>query len=194
MKKFLPFAIVVLGFTGFLSMQIAWDIFHTNAQQIDQDKGQYQLLENLFQELKLPTTKGQSVELKSLKTPLVVINFWASWCLPCLKEFPSLIGFEKKFADQVTIIGINGDEENPEKEIEKVSTKFGLDFIQVPDPGSEISDRFKVNAYPYTVIYHAGKVLHVSQKMQDFLSDEFLKKIEGALKERRPTSFYPTSK
>lgn len=181
MKKFLPLLIVVLGFSGFLSAQLIWDKFKLNAQQIDQDKGKHQLFNTLYQELKLKTYDNKTIEPKSLKTPLVLVNFWASWCLPCLKEFPSLVAFQKKYGDKLTVIGINGDEENPNKHIEEISKKYYLVFPQVPDPKSEISDKFLIVSYPFSIIYHKGKTIHVSHKIQDFMAPEFLATVDASL-------------
>lgn len=181
MKRFLPILLVIIGFSGFLAAQILWHSLPTNAGQIDQEKGREQLFNSLFQELKLTSTKGSVLELKNLKTPLVVLNFWASWCVPCLKEFPSLIALQKKYGDKVTVVGVNGDEEEPLPLVEKTSQKYGLDFPQVLDPKSEISDRFLITSYPYTVIYHRGKVVHVALKAQDFMDEHLLSKINSAL-------------
>jgi thiol-disulfide isomerase/thioredoxin len=181
MKKFLPILLVVLSFSGFICVQILWNSRPSSASQMGQDKSKEQLYENLFKELKLTTTTNQTIELKSLKTPLVVVNFWASWCLPCLKEFPSLLEFQKKYGSRMTVIGINGDEETPLELVEKTSKKYGLAFPQVLDPKSEISDRFLITSYPYTVIYHHGKVVHISHKIQDFTDKDLIARVDGAL-------------
>lgn len=182
MKKFLPLVIGVLGFTGFLATQILWDISKLNAQQITAERSKDSLFERLFHELRLETDQGQ-VELKTIKSPVVVLNFWASWCLPCLKEFPSLMEFRKKYGDKVGVVGINGDDENPKEKMQKTSRKYGLDFPQVLDPQSKISDRFQVQTLPYSVVYHRGKVLHLAEKAHDFMDAEFIAKVDAALKE-----------
>jgi len=181
MKKFFPLLIVVLGFSGFLTAQLVWDKFRLNAQQIDQDKGKYQLFDTLYQGLTFTTHDSKKIEPKHLNTPLVMMNFWASWCLPCLKEFPSLVAFQKKYGDKLTVLGINGDEDEPNKHIDKISKEFKLTFPQIPDPKSEISDKFLITSYPYSILYYKGKVIHVSQKIQDFMDPALIIKVESAL-------------
>ncbi len=181
MKKFLPPTILLLGFFGFLATQVAWDTFHLRAQQVNAEKSKDQLFETLFQETKLTTIDQKVLELKSLKSPIVVVNFWASWCVPCLKEFPSLIAFKKKFGDSATVIGVNGDEEDGLKEVEKTRNKYELNFHHVLDPQSLVSDKFLVKAYPFSVVYVKGKVAHISHKIHDFMEKDFVAKIESAL-------------
>lgn len=182
MKKILPTIFLVMGFCGFVAMQILWNSPALNAQQMNSEKSKDQLYHSLFQESKFETYDKKTVELKTLKTPIVVVNFWASWCLPCLKEFPSLVAFQKKFEKQLSVIAINGDEENPKAAIEKTKKKYNLDFFHVEDPTSTISDKFLVAAYPFSLVYVHGKLVHTSIKIHDFMEKDFLEKIEVALK------------
>ncbi|MBY0516091.1 MAG: redoxin domain-containing protein [Bacteriovoracaceae bacterium] len=182
MKKFLPPIILVMGFCGFLAAQILWDVSHLNAQQIHQEQTHDQMFESLFNELKVTTIDSKIIEPKTLSTPIVVVNFWASWCLPCLKEFPSLVEFQKKFGSNVSVIGINGDEEDSEKMIEKTKSKYNLDFYHVADPQSTISDKFLVSSYPFSLVYVKGKIQYVAKKNLNFMDKDFLNKIESALK------------
>ncbi|WP_295905266.1 TlpA family protein disulfide reductase [uncultured Bdellovibrio sp.] len=52
---------------------------------------------------------GQSFELKSMDGKVVILNFWASWCGPCIEEVPSLIKLVKEFKGDVQLIAISGD-------------------------------------------------------------------------------------
>lgn len=183
MKKFLPTIIMALGFFGFLATQILWNSPILNAQQVKIEKSKDQLFESLFQDSKFVTIEKENIELKALKSPIVVVNFWASWCLPCLKEFPSLAAFQKKFGAKVNIIGINGDEEEPLIAIEKTKKKYGLDFYHIIDPQSEISDKFLVAAYPFSLVYVKGKLIHTSNKGHNFMAEDFVAKVEDSLRD-----------
>ena len=186
MKKLLPPLILVMSFFGFLAVQSIWDMSRSNAQNVKSENSKDQMFESLYQELKLTTVDKSLVEAKTLSTPVVVINFWASWCLPCLKEFPSLVELKKKYHPSLAVIGINGDEEEPEKAVEKMKNKYKLDFFHVVDPDSTISDKFLVTSYPFSLIYVKGKLIHTSMKGVDFMSEEILKKIDSALKDSKP--------
>jgi cytochrome c biogenesis protein CcmG/thiol:disulfide interchange protein DsbE len=59
----------------------------------------------------LQTTSGQTVTLSSLRGKPVIVNFWASWCVPCREEFPLLVSAYQKYAGQgLQIVGVVHDD------------------------------------------------------------------------------------
>lgn len=52
---------------------------------------------------------GKPVSLHDFKGKIVLINFWATWCAPCVKEFPSLQRLVKKFKGQVVVVAVSYD-------------------------------------------------------------------------------------
>lgn len=182
MKKYIPYLVFIMAFTGFLSTQILWDSFNSNAENVAADKQKHSLYETAFQGLKLTTTKNTTIELKNEPTPVIILNFWASWCLPCLKEFPSLVAFQKKYDGQVKVIGINGDEEDPLKNIDKIEKKYQLNFESAQDDNSVIGNKFMINTYPVSIVFLKGKVIYVNKRIHDFMDPEFISLIDQALK------------
>ncbi len=182
-NKLIPILLFIMAFTGFLSTQILWDSFNLNAEQVDQDKQKHSVYETNFQALKLTTTKQTTIQLSKLPEPIVILNFWASWCLPCVKEFPSLVKFQEKYKGKVRVIGINGDEGETALElIRKTEAKHHLNFESVSDAGSSISNQFMINTYPVSIIFNRGKVIYVNKKIHDFMNPEFLTLIDGSLR------------
>jgi thiol-disulfide isomerase/thioredoxin len=182
MKKYIPVLLFIMAFSGFLSTQILWDSYHLNAQQVDQDKQKHSVYETAFQGLKLTTTKSTSIELKNEKEPIVVLNFWASWCVPCLKEFPSLVKFQAKYKGKVKVIGINGDEDEAAQLVAKTEAKYKLNFESATDSDSAIGNKFMVATYPVSIVFHHGKVIFVSKKIHNFMDESFVSMIDSALK------------
>lgn len=158
------------------------DTFHLNAKQVDENKQKYSVYETAFQAIKLTTTKKTNIDLKTEKTPLILLNFWASWCLPCLQEFPSLIELQKKYPKDLKVIGINGDEENPAENIKKIEAKYKLNFESIMDPASKVSNQFMINSYPVSILFHKGSVIYVSKKQHNFMDSEFIEILETTLK------------
>ena len=135
--------------------------------------------------LKLDVTTTNNIKIKKddLKKGLVIINFWASWCLPCLEEFPSLVNLHNKFKDKdLLIIGINSDEDEIDKNIKKTVKKYSIEFPIVKDVETKITDEFMISAIPVSIIYFNGKVIEVSNGKKDFFSAEFVDKVEKLIK------------
>lgn len=59
--------------------------------------------------LSLKTLNGESFDLDQLKGKVVILNFWASWCGPCVEEVPSLIKLVKEFKGDIVLVAISGD-------------------------------------------------------------------------------------
>ncbi|UYL08929.1 TlpA family protein disulfide reductase [Bdellovibrio sp. SKB1291214] len=52
---------------------------------------------------------GQSFDLNQMKGKVVILNFWASWCGPCVEEVPSLIKLIKEYKGDIQLIAVSGD-------------------------------------------------------------------------------------
>lgn len=180
MKKFLPFIIFIVVFGVVLAGQIGFKMFSKNEEIIKQST-EYLEYENLFLHGNYKTLAGTSVEMTKLNAPVVILNFWASWCIPCLEEMPSMIALKNKFKpDQVQIVAINTDEDDQKMNIEKTMKKINMkdEFIIVPDSNSKLVTDFKVSAIPVTIIFHRGKVVHFSNGPMDFNAEEMVDKMK----------------
>ncbi len=75
----------------------------------------------------LPGLNGQAVQLADFRGRWVIVNFWASWCVPCLLEMPELQTFHEQHADRATVIGINF-EDLPASELRLFTERLGVTF------------------------------------------------------------------
>ncbi|MCP4913737.1 MAG: TlpA family protein disulfide reductase [Oligoflexia bacterium] len=183
MKKYLPvtFLIAVLGFYLVYNNQY---VTVSNAGPTTKEKKTYAHYEAVLKNLKGKTINGKEISFAKMKTPKVVIlNFWASWCTPCLEEFPSLVKFYKEFKDNkdVLVVGINTDDADKMKEVKKTIKKYGLNFDSILDIPGDILDLFKINMIPVTIVYKNGKVHEVSNGAKDFEAEEFKTFIKKAI-------------
>ena len=181
-NKLIPVVLFIMAFSGFLSTQILWDNFNLNAELVDEDKQKHSVYETNFQALNLTTTKKTTIELKNDPAPIIVLNFWASWCIPCLKEFPSLVQFQEKYKGKVKVIGINGDTDNAPELIRKTEIRYKLNFESVEDSGEKLADMFMIRTYPVSIVFHKGKVIYVNKKLHNFMDSDFLSLIDKSLK------------
>lgn len=107
----------------------------------------------------LTTFEGETIRLADLKGKPVVLNFWASWCLPCREEAPVLQAtWEKYRAQGLMVIGV--DYVDTETAAKKYIEEFGITYPNGPDVGTAISAKFKITGVPETYfITREGKIL-----------------------------------
>ena len=70
---------------------------------------------------------GKPISLDGAKGKIVLLNFWATWCGPCRAEIPDLIELQKKYKDQLRIIALATDEDEP-AEVKKFAQKAGINY------------------------------------------------------------------
>ncbi len=62
----------------------------------------------------LPDIDGETVSLNKFRGKAIILNFWASWCDPCVAEFPSFVKLVRHFKGQVVLVGVSADYELPD--------------------------------------------------------------------------------
>jgi peroxiredoxin len=99
----------------------------------------------------LKDESGATVKLSDYKGKVVFLNFWATWCLPCVKEMPEMqamnIAFkDRKFQMLAVSVDLNWEKVN------SFYKQYGLDLPTYLDPGHQVSNTFKVYKFPETFI------------------------------------------
>ncbi len=170
-------------FTGFLAGQVFFDVFESSAGQSSAQKKVYSHYESLLKESAFVTRSGRTIAGNAIEAPIVILNFWATWCKPCLEEFPSLTSLDQKFDDnQVQIIGINTDDIDAKKEIAKTIDNYKMKFPNVLDSDGVWLEKFMITAIPVSIIYYKGQVVEVSNGAKDFTAEEFIEDVKSKLK------------
>ena len=101
--------------------------------------------------LKLKTISDEEIDLAALKGRIVIVNFWATWCGPCIAEMPSLQALTAKLGPKnVVLIGVNFHE-SPQK-IRDFQAKYNVKFPLLRDAWQEASAAWKVGVLPTTFI------------------------------------------
>ena len=130
----------------------------------------------------LPTFDGKTVSLVEMRGRVVVINFWASWCVPaCYDEAPSLERAWQGYRDRgVVLIGVNiQDKEEPAR---RFLDRFGHTFPNGPDSLGRVSIDYGVYGVPET--FFVDRKGHIRFKKVGAVTDEILKQqIEKLLAE-----------
>ena len=90
--------------------------------------------------------------ISSSEKKILLLNFWATWCAPCIKEIPELLELKKKFNNDVEIYFLSVDS-NVKKTVPKFLKKNKLEDLKVlNDEKLKISSKFGVKVMPTTVI------------------------------------------
>jgi thiol-disulfide isomerase/thioredoxin len=94
---------------------------------------------------------GRPASLAALRGRVVVLNFWASWCPPCVEEMPSLERLHRKLGpDGLVVLGVSVDE-NPTV-YENFLRTSGVTFPNLRDPEKRLAARYGTFMYPETYI------------------------------------------
>ncbi len=60
-------------------------------------------------QLAVTYANGEKFDLSTIQSPIIILNFWASWCGPCVEEIPSFINLIKEYGGQVTLLAVSLD-------------------------------------------------------------------------------------
>ena len=184
MRKFLPVIVSFMAFTGFLAVQVAFNIVNTSVEKSDKDKVKKDHYENIFKEQVFVDTKNERITLAEVASPVIIINFWASWCAPCLVELPSLVDISQKYgSEKILILGVNTDETRQLEKIKKITARYEINFPIVPDSKGEILDDFVVLKIPTTLIFYKGKLVKHMEGAENFISENMVKFLDELLEE-----------
>lgn len=118
---------------------------------------------NLFQQISVPDFDRNDVSLLNEinKNKITVIDFWASWCGPCMHEMPNLIALYSNYHDQgFGIIGISLDSDyNKWKTTVETMKMPWLQLSELRGWDSYVAKQFSVSAIPYTIITNKDGVI-----------------------------------
>lgn len=102
-------------------------------------------------DFEVPAVDGQPIRLSSLKGNVVLVNFWATWCSPCVQEMPLLNELYGKYRGKgLEILAISVDDENARYKVPAFVKDQGLTFPVAYDAGAK--DLYKVSSYPTSML------------------------------------------
>jgi thiol-disulfide isomerase/thioredoxin len=132
--------------------------------------------------ISLADTSGHSVELSELQGKLVIVNLWATWCGPCLREMPSFERLQSRLGERVAVLAVSEDR-GGNKSVEPFIAKLGLKSVKIYiDPKSEVGHAFGVRGLPTSfLIDREGKVLGRVEGAAEWDSPKILGVLEPLL-------------
>ena len=127
-------------------------------------------------EIEIESIDGQKIDIQNYVGKPLIVNFWSSWCGPCLKELPHFKQINKRYGGDVTFLLIS--EENPEKII-PFKNSFDFEFVL----SSKSFNSYGVNTWPTTYFYDSDGLL--KDKVNGSLT---LKDLEKKISKIMPSS------
>jgi thiol-disulfide isomerase/thioredoxin len=126
--------------------------------------------------------KGKSISLAELKGKVIFINFWATWCPPCIAEMPSIQDLYTKYKDNEQVVFIMVDVDGKYKQASDFMKKKGY-TLPVYLPESEVPKEYFAGSMPTTVILDkSGKLAFHHLGAADYSDPEITGFIDKLLK------------
>lgn len=123
---------------------------------------------------------------ETVKSDILVLDFWATWCKPCIKSIPKLVELSKKYhPDTLSFIGINVDSPRNINKIKPTVNALKISYPVLHDINQSIMSDLQVSALPTLVVLnHKGKILYFHEGY--FAGDEIQieKKLSQLIKKK----------
>ena len=171
MKNHIKALVTTIGV--FIVLVGIYNVFISKKQEPEKNKVVNEKL--VLPELELTSLDGKKIDLKSFAGKVIIFNFWASWCAPCIEEVPSLVSLVKEDPN-IVIIAVSGDQNKDD------ITAFLKSFpgfnkppiFVVQENAKALIDQFKVDKMPESFIFSP--------------KGEMVKKISGTINWHTPDS------
>ena len=119
------------------------------------------------------TDSQRTVSLNQFRGKPVVLNFWASWCPPCVEEMPSLVQLQKTLGNKVTIVAVSEDADD--SAYKQFVRDHSVDLLTVRDPKQTANALYGTFKFPETyVIDRDGKIVRKFIGATDWTAPELV--------------------
>ena len=153
------------------------------------------LVGSIAQDFELPDLDGNIIALSDYEDRLIFLNFWATWCPPCVKEMPDMMQLQERFEGRpfqilAVSVDVNWDD------ITEFYEVYDLDFVTMLDPGRHVANRYKALRYPETFLIDANGTIRekvFGEPRGGWTSPESIAMIERLIQEHEGGGVKPPS-
>ena len=167
MKHFVKGLIAVAIFAVVLG--IGWMRYHAfltaGMEPTAGTKKLNELEANGVPDFELTDLKGNPVKLSQFADRTVILSFWASWCEPCVEEFPSMVKLVEFFKGKIVLLAVSADKSQGDIEsfLKPFGSKLPKDVVIVWDKDKKVAEQYGPEALPESFIL--GKGLKILRKV-----------------------------
>lgn len=133
--------------------------------------------------LKVSSPDGGAVSLSSLiEGKVALINFWATWCGPCMQELPALDGLHRKLADKgdILVLAVNVDQGMGLSFLAEFWRRYRFELPLLVDTAGLASQTFRLAVLPMTyIVDRQGVVRYALEGSRNWQSDQWVRGLEG---------------
>ena len=127
----------------------------------------------------LPSIDGGEIALSTYRGRVVLLNFWATWCPPCIREMPSMQRLQEKLGDtELAVVAVNMGED--EMAVKAFLKQHPVNFDILLDADGEVMNSWKVSVFPTSyLLTPEGKITHVLHGGTEWDSPEIAAIVAG---------------
>jgi cytochrome c biogenesis protein CcmG, thiol:disulfide interchange protein DsbE len=159
---------------GLLTIALCWVVAGTLSERVI-------TVGDRAPDFSIVTDSGRTVTRENFGGRVLVLNFWATWCPPCIEEMPSLDQFQKRLAaNGVVVVGVSVDRN--EKAYKAFLDRAKVSFQTARDPEARISADYGTFKYPETYIINSkGEVIEKFIGPENWLDEQLVERIRRLL-------------
>jgi len=100
----------------------------------------------------------RNITLDQFRGKVIVLNFWASWCAPCITETPSLVAMQERLRDKgIVVVAVSADED--EDAYHRFIKQYDMNFITVREPSARTQHLYGTEALPESYVIDREGIL-----------------------------------
>lgn len=132
----------------------------------------------------LQTIDGQSVTLSSLRGKSILLNYWVTWCIPCLEEMPSIQALYQEYQSKdLVVLSVNGIAQDDLDKVQATLSEYAVTYPVVLDENDTVYKSYWLGFMPTSFfIDKQGVIRHI--KLGSATAEEFRLKIEQLLSDQ----------